>query len=211
MPTEAKELSAARAAAEWWAEQIGSPVHKVVSDDPDDPDRATGDFTFLAMQIIASRDPVSEEQGARFADALEKSIDVMLARGDYINLSVDYGPCMTLARAADEAGVAYSRFPFKTHMSCSADYVTAALGYRAPNRLIWQAPDWDRPPCGSMAYDESSNTFAERLCGLPRFHEGEHGDWQLDVARCARPDCGKSQAEHWNTDEIRHIFERVTS
>jgi hypothetical protein len=205
--SETETMTAARAAAQWWAKQIGVPVHKVVGDDPADPDRAVGDFIFVAMQIVAARHPVSESQGERFAAALEERIDGMLAGGGtWISIGVDYGPDRQLAEAADAAGVDCSRFPFKTHMAITPNYVTASLGYGAQARLIWQSPTWERPECRSIRHDPTTDRFLIELCGRPRFHDGDHGDYIPDPERCEA--CSLSQAEHWNDHSIKHTFKR---
>lgn len=192
---------AARAAAEWWAEQIGHPVHKVVRDDEADPaDRATGDFAFMAMHIISSRHPVGEGAPEKFVAALSARIEKSLARGINSTLSVDYGPDRDLAESADVAGIHYSRFPFKTCMWVKPDLVTAALGYGAPARIVWSAPDWVRPNCGAHQYDEEWNALAP-VCSKPLYHEGEHGEWVADPHRCKT--CGGTYVDHFGRDAKR--------
>jgi hypothetical protein len=206
---ETETMTPGRAAAMWWAERIGAPVHKATTMTADDPDRAHGEFVFMAMQIVAGRHPLSDGQGDTFVAALAPVIDQMLTRVDWVSLGVDYGPDLELANAAKVAGIHPSRFPFKTHMSVTPMYVTAALGYGAQARLIWQHDDWIRPSCGSLRYEERGRgdyLWLEEVCGMPRFHDAEHGDWKPDTASCAT--CGKTQAVHWNSNDHSHTFSR---
>lgn len=208
---ETETMTPGRAAAMWWAEQIGAPIHKASTMDASDPDREYGEFVFMAMQVVSARHPVTDGQGEAFVEALAPVIDGALEQTNWLSLGVDYGPDLMLANAAEQVGVDLSRFPFKTHMSITPMYVTAALGYRSPHRLIWQHPDWDRPSCDSMRYEERGASqpllWFEEVCGLPRFHEDpEHGDWKPDTVFCAA--CGKTQAVHWNSGEREHYFKR---
>lgn len=199
-----------RAAAMWWAEQLGAPIHKATTMTADDPDREFGEFGFMAMQAIVAKHPMTDGQGDRFVEALAPVIDGMLSRTDWVSLGVDYGPDLELANAAKAAGINLARFPWKTHMSVTPMYVVASLGYRAPDRIIWQHADWDRPTCGSMRYEERGDDYhwLDEVCGKPRFHEDdEHGDWQPDTSFCTL--CGKTQGAHWNDRTDRsHIFKR---
>ncbi len=163
-----KEQPAARALAEWWAEQLGAPVHKVVGDTATGEDRFRGDFAFLVMQGEVAKHPMGDGAGERFVEALTPVVSQMLDRGDWISLGVDYGPDLALADAAEKAGIHLSRFPWKTNSWATPNYVSASLGYRGPDRLVWKAPGWDIPPCGSMGYDEATHLFSAELCGLPR-------------------------------------------
>lgn len=205
---ETETMTPGRAAAMWWAEQIGAPIHMATTGRADDPDREYGDFVFMAMQTISARHPVTTDQGAAFVAALAPVIDDTM--GDWLSLDVDYGPCLMLANAAKSTGIDLSRFPIKTHMSMTPMYVIAALGYGSPNRLIWRHPEWDRPACNSMRYEERPGQhmlWFEEVCGLPRFHEDrEHGDWKPDTAFCTS--CGRTQAAHWNDDDRSHTFKR---
>lgn len=200
-------LTPGRAAAEWWAEQLGAPVHKATTMTADDPDRAYGEFAFMAMQVISARHPMSSEQGEVFVGKLAPVIDGILARTEWMSLGVDYGPDLELARAAEAAGIDLSRFPWKTHMSVTPMYVTASLGYHGATRLIWQHADWERPACGSMRYEQRGDSLLwfEEVCGKPKFHEdADHGDWTPDTTLCTS--CGKTQAAHWNEPVRTHTF-----
>ncbi len=199
--------SAARAAAEWWAKQVGAPLFRNVDSSSGPDELLRGGMAGAMQHMLADLHPATESAGTAFADDLEKRIGDRLKRSNWVSLSVDYAPDGTLADAAQATGVNGSRFPWKTHMSVTNDYVTASLGYRAPSALIWQHPDWDRPACQTTAYDERTNTFGDEWCTLPKFHDGEHGNWQPDPRRCRG--CGLTEGGHYNrTDKgDYHSFE----
>lgn len=200
--------SAARAAAEWWAEQVGAPVQRLVSAEQRD---FSSDFAELSLMAIAAQHPIPQGAPPVFVAEMEKRIAEMQTRTDWVSFGVDYGPDRMLAEAAKAAGISTTRFPIKTHMTITPQYVTASLGYRGPHRLIWQHPDWKRPACQSLQYDERSGKFGGDWCTLPRFHDGEHGDWKPDPRRCTG--CGLNPGGHYNRnrDGDRHSFEAVTS
>lgn len=199
---------AAIAAAEWWAQQIGAPVFKVVQDGATGQDREFGETASFLAGLLASQHPVHEGQGERFVAALAATITDSLVRTSWVSLGVDYGPDMELAAAAKVAGIHTGRFPFKTHMGITRDYVTAALGYGAPSRLVWQSPDWVRPACGSHDWDDKTGVKQE-ICTLPRFHDGDHGDWQPDPERCET--CGGTYVDHYGNDTPRmdHSYKAI--
>lgn len=177
--------SAARAAAIWWAEQVGAPTFRNV-------DENSGSL----QDTIASGYPVGAEQGEKFAAELEQAIGGQLEGQHWnVHLGVDYGPDLMLAEAADKAGIDRSRFPWKTRMSVHSDYVTAALGYRAADKLIWQSPTWQRPACETQRYEESADGYFDEICPLPLYHDGDHGDWIADPYRCA--ECGGTYTDHY--------------
>ena len=193
-----EEHPAARAAAEWWAVQIGAPTFKMVSGKEDRREREAGDLAGMMGLMLASANPVDDEQGKCFVEALTGTLSERLQHTNWVSLGVDYGPDIELANAAAAAGVSTSRFPWKTHMSVTPNYVTAALGYGAQHRLIWQAPDWKRPACGTQLYVELPDGDYEprdEVCPKLRYHEGEHGDWIPDPNRCK--ECGGTYVDHY--------------
>lgn len=189
--TEAK--TAARAAALWWAEQIGAPVFRNTGDRDSLEDRRNGDLAGMMALLVSSNHPVTDEAGAKFADALEQHVAGLLDRIAWVSLGTDYGPDYELGEIARAAGINTSRFPWKTHMSITREYVTAALGYGAWSRLIWSAPDWTRPACGQNDWLEGGPRNV--ICSKLKFHEPDHGDWIPDPARCE--DCGGAYADHY--------------
>lgn len=191
--------NAAEAAAMWWAEQIGAPVFKMVSGYEPRQEREAGDFASVMPSMLASRHPVSEEQGQRFVEALTAKVQKLIDDGSWVSLGVDYGPDLALAEAAEAAGINNSRFPWKTHMSITRYYVTASLGYGARDRLVWAAPDWHRPSCGQHHYIghgyEQVVDEANEICTLPKYHDEACGDWKPDPARCR--ECGGTYVDHF--------------
>lgn len=185
----------ATAAAQWWAVQVGAPVHKATTLGPDDPDREYGEFVFAAMGLLASDHPVDSAASAKFVEALAAAID---RSGLPLTLSVDYGPCSTLADAAAAAGVDNTRFPIKTRMWIRADHITAALGYASPSKLIWAEPGWQHPACDSQRYTADFEPRDE-ICSKLRYHDGDHGDWIADPNRCSR--CGGTYVGHFGSGQ----------
>lgn len=183
---------AARAAAEWWAEQVGAPTFRAVDAESGPEDQANMGMASMMQTLIAERDPVTEAAASTFADVLAVAITKRLSPYG-VSLSVDYGPDQILYDAALGAGVASSRFPWKTHMLVNADHVTASLGYRARTRLIWSAPEWVRPTCGNREWPEDGPRDA--LCPKPRYHEDECGEWVPDPGRCTT--CGQTYSGHY--------------
>lgn len=196
-------MSASRAAAEWWGQRITSPTFQMIRPE----ERATDPMSAMTewmMGMRASNHPVASDAVGRFVDLLEKRIETEAEQQArwrdsdpwWVSLSVDYGPCSELAECAQEAGVSSSRFPIKTHMAVTADYVTAALGYGARDTLVWSAPGWVRPSCGAQRYDSDYVNPLDEVCGLLRFHGTECGDWSPDPERCAS--CGGTYSEHYS-------------
>lgn len=204
-------VTAGTAAARWWAEQIGAPVFRNVDDDSSPQERFDGGFAGAMQAMIAARHPVNAGQGEKFVEALAPIIDERLNRVSRVSLAVDYGPDMELANAAEKAGINLSRFPWKTHMSIRRDHVTASLGYRAPDKLIWTAPGWLRPQCRQHQYTEDWQPL-DFICSRPIYHdEEEHGDWMPDPDRCMH--CGGTYSEHYgrNREYPGHSYEVKSS
>ncbi len=193
-------ITAELAAAEWWAERLGAPVFRSV-DDRSGSDRIIGEISGMFMQVKASGSPMPAGSGEKFVAALAPKISEMLGQLSWVSLGVDYGPDLALAEAAEAAGISLSRFPWKTHMSVTRNYVTASLGYRAPDRLIWTSPGWERPACGTQRYDEADGWQPrDEVCSLVRFHDGDHGQWVADVKRCV--DCGGTYTDHFGPNRV---------
>ena len=211
MSAKIQACTAAEAAAEWWAEQIGAPVYRMVDDHSPAEDQLTQDIASSLAHVIADRHPVSDKAGEKFAAELAKRIGKMLKRVNWTSLAVDYGPDRDLAEAAEAAGIHLSRFPWKTHMYITPDYVTASLGYRARDVLVWQSPEWDRPECGSHRYTADYRA-TDDVCTRLRFHADECGDWRQDTDRCKG--CGLSYAGHYGRDREAgdfHVYDPEAS
>lgn len=200
--TQSTNHPAAAAAANWWAEQVGAPTFRATDhrDAPEDRDRMG--LAGMMAGLLADANPVSAESGAKFAEALAATLTEQLdgAAKWGVSLGVDYGPDMTLANASKAAGVASSRFPWKTRMTVRPDHVTASLGYGARDRLVWASEEWlaNRPTCMSQRWDETrgggeveyhGDPFA---CSLPMYHE-DACRYDRAISLCAA--CGA--AERW--------------
>jgi hypothetical protein len=162
-------------------------------------ERESADLASVMQSMLASSHPVDQAAGDKFVAELTKRITELLECGRWVSLGVDYGPDMILYNAAEAAGVNSSRFPWKTHMSVTAEYVTASLGYGARDRLVWSSPDWQRPACGNnryvgSGYEQQVDT-ANVICTRPKYHDGDCGDWVPDPARCG--DCGGTYVDHF--------------
>lgn len=194
--------TAARAAAEWWAKQVGAPTHRIVEDDQRD---FRSDFFELGMLGLAHDNPPPADV-TPFVDALEKLYDELLdKRDDRVSLGVDYGPDMELGAVAKAHGIHPARFPLKTNLWAYPDHVVVSLGYRGAHTLIWQHPDWARPMCESLQFNERTQKFGQGWCTKPRYHDGEHGDWRPDPRRCTG--CGLGEGGHIDRDGDYHRFE----
>lgn len=189
---------AAQAAAQWWTDRIRGPVTH------DNGDRSFNGFFATAVGgMIADRHPTPEgEQFDRFQRLLAEHIDTLLDAHSsrYISIGCDYGPDRHLADVAEVCGIPLSRFPWKVNQSVHATHIVVSDGYAAPWVLAWSAEDWDRPTCGSQEWvaddeNEYGGDYADRKCGLPVYHEGEHGDW-VPSPRCAL--CQRPEQSHWS-------------
>lgn len=187
---------AALAAAQWWAEQCGAPVH-ILTPGGDHPDAEYGAVASSMMDEITRRHPIREGQGDKLVAALSVAIDKRLTDNGAVTLSVDYGPDRVLADAADAAGVHTSRFPMKTVMWARPTHVTASLGYRGRDRLVWMAPDWPRPDCGNHKV-EADYYPLPFVCSKPRYHDEDCGEWIPDTVECE--DCGGTYVDHYGRD-----------
>lgn len=125
--------STARKAAKWWADQLRGHA-KLDNGDPSE----TGGMVFaLATMLQASeKNHQSSEQIDKFEDALTNIITEH--RTEYMNISVDYHPDMTLQLAADVANLdlGMTTLPWKTGMSISGDTISVACGYGAKAETI---------------------------------------------------------------------------
>lgn len=201
-------MTAGRAAAEWWARQVGSPTFKMDHDDATGENRFRADMASVMMTMLAERHPVTEEQGQRFVEELAARVDVELALTGRAWLRVDYRPNLMLAEAAEAAGVHHSRFPIKSSTSVYPDHVTARLGYGAPSLLVWHVPGWEHPVCGAYRYEQQrdgDHMPLDELCTLPRYHVGDCGRWKPDPARCVT--CGKTYSWHRGAEYRGHPWE----
>jgi hypothetical protein len=212
--------SAARAAAEWWAKQLADPTFRTTTPEEDLADEPGSVLSAVYGRALArtaaDRHPVTADQLAVFADALQRIIVRDTSDdGWHYGLHTDYHPGCDLAEAAEAAGISKSRFPLKTHMWLHPDgSVAARLGYGGRERLVWAPPGWGRPACGRMRRERRPGgllydfQYFPELCGRPRYHEDDCGGWVPDPVACV--ECGESLAVHYDApdsgERFRHSF-----
>lgn len=129
-------LEAAAAAAGWWASKVAAPKFDNLGPTRGRDARETEVNTFasiMAMKIADANAP-SEEQ----IDSFKRALTNLVFAGQPAGLHVDYHPDVLLSRAASEAGISDSRFPWKSHTWFTADgRVEASYGYGAPTATIF--------------------------------------------------------------------------
>lgn len=104
-----KREDAIKTAAKWWTDKLRQ---RAPHDNGDNS--PANQFAMMLADMLTT--PMSEDQLNRFQEALEKEIAADLERHGWSSLGCDYGPCIELANAADQAGINTSNFPYKTHM-----------------------------------------------------------------------------------------------
>ena len=124
--------TAIKTAAKWWTDKL----RQRAPHDNGDNSR-TSAFAMIMADLLTT--PMSEDQLNRFRKALEEGIDRNLKKnGERYGgtMGCDYGPCILLSEAADQAGINCNNFPYKTHMHIKKigdDYtVLASDGYAQP-------------------------------------------------------------------------------
>lgn len=117
-------FEAAGAAAEWWAGKVAAPKFDNLG-----PTRGVNTVASMLAGMTAAANEPSAEQLASFKRTLQNLVFAAQPTG----LHVDYHPDDLLSRAAEEAGISASRFPWKSHTWFTPDgKVEAAYGYGAP-------------------------------------------------------------------------------
>ncbi len=119
----------AQIAANWWKNNIGVNAKQNNGDE----------FASLLMLMNSLKIKVGDEQKEVFAEALKESIKTELGYLGRVYVSVDYGPDIYLADAADKAGISYGAFPVKTAMWIYEGKVQVACGYGAEAKEIYNA------------------------------------------------------------------------
>lgn len=119
----------AEVAANWWKNNIGVNAKQNNGDE----------FASLFMLMNSLKVRITDEQKEVFLGVLKESVASELARLGRVYLSVDYGPDMILADAADKAEISYAAFPVKTAMWVYEGKVQVACGYGAEAKEIYNA------------------------------------------------------------------------
>lgn len=201
---------AAKAVAQWWAERLMGPLrHQVEA-----PGEETSySFMFAALAATNKAPSASDEQAAKFVEALTESVVADLAEqtkwndSPYVPMGVDYHPDHLLAEAAKAAAIPTSRFPVKTMTHTMEHYVTGGLGYGAPFGILWR-DEHPLPICGQRPYITEGMPERDKIvmpaidrpwaCGLDIYHEGGHGDF-TSAPSCSV--CGERENNyHHNRD-----------
>lgn len=132
----------AQAAARWWAGKIdGTCRHD------------NGDKSLTGFMSGYLADKLNEPPIPGALEKFEEILTNMLVHWDkpwrLDRLSCDYGPDMTMLKAAQEAGISPHNFPWKTHMYFDHEKMEIVVsdGYRAPWKMIWK----------DGVYEEDSN------------------------------------------------------
>ena len=129
---DAKRISLlADAAVEWW-------VKKISGEEPHD--NGSNDFTSFAACRMADmgRKKITEKQLFVFKEVLRGEIEVSKRKCDCLILGCDYGPDKNLGFAAEQAGINFLNFPFKTWMAIKDDKIEVHEGYAAPEKVIFE-------------------------------------------------------------------------
>lgn len=129
----------ARAAANWWAQQLRD----------EDPLVDNGDLEQSMLGSVAREkalDKITSEQISEFEEILTEKIQQERIRGRDRYIKCDYGPPKILAEAAEEAGIesVRSAFPWKTGMWIETNRVLVSEGYNSDREEIYSTSEW--PP-----------------------------------------------------------------
>ena len=117
-----------RAAVDWWANAIQSPVL----------DNGSDINPFLMMFLSGSKNGHSEEEIKVFKDCLANDILIELQERGRCGLSVDYHPCQILANAGSKIGLnGISDYPWKTWMDITEDVVVVLENGSRERKIIW--------------------------------------------------------------------------
>ena len=118
----------AEKAARWWKKKLT---------DRKPHNNGVKDPRYRMMCRIA--DDLAHDITQPQADEFEKQLRIRLVKMDdshVINIGCDYGPCRTLAIAANKAGIGMMNFPFKTTMQIRDGVITVRDGYQKPWKEI---------------------------------------------------------------------------
>lgn len=125
-------------AVDWWTVVLAGPLRFDNGD-------AHSVAPALALLAAANEPAPTEGQLMVFKNTLREILAREAASRKnaefHFWLGVDYGPCRTLAEAAEVAVISTFKFPWKTSMHIRPGSVTVALGYGTPFvELLEQTP-----------------------------------------------------------------------
>jgi len=143
-------------ACDLWCQMLRQPKFDALgpqSDLRDDPNGSMGLAQMMATSV-AAKTGVSEDSlcafGGRLTTLLRNKTTYDRETGEFVvredgwyqtSLGVDYGPDAVLAEAGKSAGIPEGRWPWKTHMWISSDYVSLSYGYGAETVYYYPLDD----------------------------------------------------------------------
>ena len=117
-----------KAAVDWWANAILSPK---LDNGEELPEMLTG-------LISHSANSYTLEQIKLFKDTLAEGIMEKMKERSVCEISVDYHPCLILAKAGEKIGVpGMIGYPWKTDMIIEENIVKVSAGYGESYKTIW--------------------------------------------------------------------------
>ena len=127
---------AAIVAAKWWTDIISSP--NLNSFNNGDRTSESSFFVMMLAHMNAMNHVATQEQLDKFNEILSKKISDELDSSSQVDLDCDYGPCVFLGEAAEEAGIDISLFPYKRMMWITCTSVEVKDGYGAEVKIIYR-------------------------------------------------------------------------
>lgn len=127
---------AAVIAAKWWTDKI----NKVNLNNFNNGDR-TSDVSFMMMLVGAMNamdNNPTPDQLEKFNEILSQKISDELDSDEELFIDTDYGPCEILGKAAKEAKIKRSVFPFKRMMWVSNTEVTVRDGLDSAESVLYK-------------------------------------------------------------------------
>lgn len=204
---------AARATAEWWADQVfgkRSPARIGPHDD-----RVSGD-TMAMMSLLPEAPKPAADKREDYVKAVTAKVETALGYNGHTTVLTDMGSPDEF-RSIDQQFRTGGRYPMKTMSSTSVDHLVVYVGYHGEPQIIWHAEDWDRPACGQGQWD-LSKPDGGRLpfkCSAPKYHP--HNSHVMDTPDplCTAPDpyregrlCNKSADDYHHNENPEEYLAR---
>ena len=126
-------------AVDLWCKKLHTPVF----DNGDDSANGGMSMALASINIMNDKPDDMESKVEVFRKSLTDNLITARDESDYFDslLSVDYGPCKSLAEAADIAGIPGSQFSCKSTVYMSEDFVGVSFGYGAEDINHYPLPD----------------------------------------------------------------------
>jgi methylaspartate ammonia-lyase len=131
-------------AVEWWADKLRTCKQSGLSPE-ERRDPANRSYELAEIMMHLNKPKVDDEQVHKFADHLRAAMTALT--GDYLCLSVDYGPDQLLADALAASGVrnTMGTLPIKTCMWLDKGGVSVRYGYGAAEESLLPAARPEAP------------------------------------------------------------------